>query len=243
MTPSLPAIELKNLTKTFKKINVVNHINLQIERGSMTALLGSNGAGKTTTLSMIMGVVTPSSGHVYVNGEDFYKDPQTHLKVMNVSSPYIELPKTLTVLENLKVFAGLYNVKDPKTRIDQLLHDFRLKDFRNKPAGRLSAGQKTRLSLAKALLNDPEILLLDEPTASLDPESADWIRSYLKSYQQQTKATILLASHNMFEVEKLADHIFFMHHGKILKEGNRLSLLDYFEADTLEEMFIKIVRE
>jgi ABC-2 type transport system ATP-binding protein len=236
------AISLQNLCKTFGKTKAVDAISLEIEKGSMSAILGSNGAGKTTTLSMIMGVITPSAGRIEILGKDFQESPYDCLSQMNFSSPYVELPKSLTVWQNLKVFAGLYNVPNLKDRVDELLEDFRLTSLIKRKTGSLSAGQKTRLQLAKALLNKPEILLLDEPTASLDPESADWIREYLKKYQYETHATVLMASHNMFEVERLCDHIYLMHKGKIVSQGTEKDLKDDYEVSSLEEVFIKFVR-
>ena len=236
------AISLQDLSKTFGKTTAVDHISLDIEKGSMSAILGSNGAGKTTTLSMIMGVITPSSGRVEILGQDFQKAPYECLAQMNFSSPYVELPKSLTVWQNLRVFAGLYNVPNIKDRAEELLEDFRLTSLMHRKTGSLSAGQKTRLQLAKALLNRPEILLLDEPTASLDPESADWIREYLKKYQHETHATVLMASHNMFEVERLCDHIYLMHMGRIVSQGTEKDLKDDYEVSSLEEVFIKFVR-
>lgn len=237
-----PAIRITRLTKRYKSILAVDALDFVVARGSATALLGGNGAGKTTTLAMIMGLVLPTAGSIEVLGEDMVRHRHRVLPRMNFSSPYVELPRSLTVEENLKVFARLYEVPDRTAACARLAEELDLGDFLKRPTGSLSAGEKTRVMLAKSLLNQPELLLLDEPTASLDPDSADWIRTYLQDYQRRSGATILLASHNMPEVERVCDEVMIMRAGRIEHRGAPTELIRRFGRDTLEEVYLDIHR-
>lgn len=228
------AIVLENLTKKFKDFIAVDNLNLTIAHGSTLGLIGANGAGKTTTIAMIMGLILPTAGTVRILGHDMKKRPPQVLKKMNFQSPYVGMPSQLSVWENLHVFGRLYNIPNLKQRLDEVITDFSLSDIAYNQTGLLSAGQKTRVSLAKALINYPEILLLDEPTASLDPERAEWIRSHLNSYQKKHNAAILLSSHNMLEVKKLCNHVAIMSYGKITHYGpikNMLKHMFYYYSD------------
>ena len=236
-------IEVKNLKKQFNTIEAVKGINFHINQSETLALLGPNGCGKTTTIGMLLGLITPTSGNIFVNEQELnYKDHQ-FLSIMNFASPYVELPKKLTVLENLKVYGRMYLIKNLKDKIDQLVEDLNLKSFLNKRTGELSSGQKNRVSLAKSLINDPKILLLDEPTASLDPDTGDYVRSYLEKYKQENDISILLASHNMDEVTRLSDDVLMMKDGQIIDHGKAKELIDKHGRDTLEQVFLKLVRE
>jgi ABC-2 type transport system ATP-binding protein len=209
------AIEVAHLSKTYKTTRAVDDISFSIARGSITGLLGGNGAGKTTTIAMIMGLVLPTSGRIAVLGHPMPGDSALVLGRMNFESPYVDMPARLTVRQNLTIFGRLYSVPQLKARIERLASELDLGDFIDRPNGKLSAGQKTRVALAKALINQPELLLLDEPTASLDPDTADWIRQHLETYRKENGATILLASHNMLEVERLCDRVIIMKRGRI----------------------------
>jgi len=236
-------IEVKNLKKQFNTIEAVKGINFQIDQNETLALLGPNGCGKTTTIGMLLGLITPTSGNIFINEQELnYKNHQ-FLSIMNFASPYVELPKKLTVLENLKVYGRMYLIKNLKDKIDQLVEDLNLKSFLNKRTGELSSGQKNRVSLAKSLINDPKILLLDEPTASLDPDTGDYVRSYLEKYKQENDISILLASHNMDEVTRLSDDVLMMKEGQIIDHGKAKELIDKHGRDTLEQVFLKLVRE
>ena len=236
-------IEVKNLKKQFNTIEAVKGINFQINQSETLALLGPNGCGKTTTIGMLLGLITPTSGSIFINEQELnYKNHQ-FLSMMNFASPYVELPKKLTVLENLKVYGRMYLIKNLKDKIDQLVEDLNLKSFLNKRTGELSSGQKNRVSLAKSLINDPKILLLDEPTASLDPDTGDYVRSYLEKYKQENDISILLASHNMDEVTRLSDDVLMMKEGQIIDHGKAKELIDKHGRDTLEQVFLKLVRE
>lgn len=235
-------ISIKNLSKYYADLPAVNNISCEFETGKTTALLGGNGAGKTTTIFMMLGVLKPNSGEIYINNIDMLKNRYDALPFTNFQSPYVELPHRLTVFENMYVNAQLYNVPDAHKRIDQLLEDLDLMRFKNQPSGALSAGQKTRLALAKALINTPTVLFLDEPTASIDPDTGDRIRSYLEFYQQENKATIILASHNMAEVERLADHVLMMKKGSILDQSSPKNLLQKYDMKNLEDVFIDLAR-
>jgi ABC-2 type transport system ATP-binding protein len=236
-------IEVKNLKKQFNTIEAVKGINFQIDQNETLALLGPNGCGKTTTIGMLLGLITPTSGSIFINEQELnYKNHQ-FLSIMNFASPYVELPKKLTVLENLKVYGRMYLIKNLKDKIDQLVEDLNLKSFLNKRTGELSSGQKNRVSLAKSLINDPKILLLDEPTASLDPDTGDYVRSYLEKYKQENDISILLASHNMDEVTRLSDDVLMMKDGQIIDHGKAKELIDKHGRDTLEQVFLKLVRE
>jgi ABC-2 type transport system ATP-binding protein len=237
-----PVIKVSNLTKRFKETVAVDAVDFAVERGVTTALLGGNGAGKTTTLAMLLGLLLPTAGEVHVLGADMRRHRHRVLPRLNFSSPYLELPHRMTVRENLVVFGRLYGVHQPSQRIEMLAENLQLADFLDRMVGRLSAGQKTRVALAKALINEPELLLLDEPTASLDPDTGDWVRSYLEQYRGQTGATILMASHNMGEVERLCDDVLMMRRGKIVDRGSPDALIARYGRQTLEEVFLDIAR-
>ncbi|KIL99180.1 hypothetical protein CCC_03398 [Paramagnetospirillum magnetotacticum MS-1] len=239
----MSAIEVQSLFKSFGPVKAVDGISFAIAAGSTTALLGGNGAGKTTTLSMLLGLLLPTSGSITVLGEDMVRHRYRVLPRMNFSSPYVDLPHRLTVRQNLKVYGGLYGVKHLADRIGELTEELDLGDFIDRPAGKLSAGQKTRVALAKALLNKPDLLLLDEPTASLDPDTADWVRSYFQAYRDRTGATIVLASHNMTEVERMCDHVLMMKEGRIVDQGSPSALIERFGRATMEEVFLDIARD
>ena len=235
-------LKTEALIKDFGSIRAVNQLSLNLNKGSTTALLGGNGAGKTTTLSMLLGLLIPTSGNISIFGHDFVKDRYPALKRMNFSSPYVDLPQRLTVRENLSVYAKLYGLNDVKSAVIEMVETFRLTDFIDRRVRKLSAGQKTRVSLAKALINKPDLLLLDEPTASLDPETVSWIRTFLKNYQQGREATILLASHDMKEVEQLCENVLLLRKGKLVEEGTPPDLLAKYGRKTLEEVFLDISR-
>ncbi len=237
-----PAIEVVKLVKTYKGVVAVDGLTFAIQRGSVTGLLGGNGAGKTTTIGMIMGLILPTSGVVRVLGVDMVHDRYRVLARMNFESPYVDMPHRLTVRQNLQVFARLYAVADVKTRIASLAQSLALEELLDRRSGELSAGQKTRVALAKALLNEPEVLLLDEPTASLDPDTADWVRSHLENYRHRQGATILLASHNMAEVERLCDRVIILKQGLIVGDGTPAEFLARFDRSNLEEVFLDLAR-
>ena len=236
-------IEVKKLNKIYDKIIAVKDLSFVINKGKIIGLLGPNGCGKTTTIAMILGLVKPTSGEVIIKGKNFEKERINLLEKMNFISPYVELPKKLTVEENLKVYAGLYGVKNVNEKISELVNELRLNKFLKKKTGELSSGQKNRISLAKALINDPEILLMDEPTASLDPDTGDFVRSFIEHYSSKTNVTILLASHNMNEVERLCDSVMMMKDGIIVDTGKSQELISRHGRKNLEEVFLKIVRE
>ncbi|HEV8464819.1 MAG TPA: ABC transporter ATP-binding protein [Pseudolabrys sp.] len=236
------AIAIEQLVKRYKGVAAVDGISFRLARGSITGLLGGNGAGKTTTIAMIMGLVTPTAGTVTVLGADMPRERYRVLHRMNFESPYVDVPMRLTVRQNLSVFAQLYAVKDIDGRIDSLAAELELTDFLDRPTGKLSAGQKTRVSLAKALLNKPEVLLLDEPTASLDPDTADWVRSRLERYRAAQGATVLLASHNMAEVERLCERVIIMKKGCIEDDDTPAHLLSRYGRETLEDVFLDVAR-
>jgi ABC-2 type transport system ATP-binding protein len=236
------AIRVDRLVKTYKTTRAVDDISFTIPRGSVTGLLGGNGAGKTTTISMIMGLVSPTSGSVSVLGYAMPEHRSEVLGRMNFESPYVDMPGRLTVWQNLNVFGRLYGVPNLKERIGRLAVDLDLNEFLDRPSGKLSAGQKTRVALAKALINEPELLLLDEPTASLDPDTADWIRSHLENYRKVRGATILLASHNMLEVERLCDRVIIMKRGRIEDDDSPAAILARYNRTTLEDVFLDVAR-
>lgn len=238
-----PAIQVTDLRKCFGPVTAVDGISFTVASGSVTALLGGNGAGKTTTISMLLGLLLPTSGTVRVLGEDMVAHRYRVLPRVNFSSPYVELPLRLTVAENLTVYGHLYGIPDVKGRIRALAEELELTAYLDRPSGRLSAGQKTRLGLAKALLNQPELLLLDEPTASLDPDTADWVRGYFENYRRRTGATILLASHNMQEVERMCDQVLMMKAGKVVDQGAPAELIGRYGRATMEEVFLDIARD
>jgi ABC-2 type transport system ATP-binding protein len=236
------AIEVAHLRKIYKQTRAVDDISFQIARGSITGLLGGNGAGKTTTIAMIMGLVLPTEGRVRVLGHPMPQEAAHVLGRMNFESPYVDMPMRLTVRQNLTVFGRLYAVDDLRGRIAQLVHDLDLDDFIDRPNGKLSAGQKTRVALAKALINQPELLLLDEPTASLDPDTADWVREHLETYRRQRNATILLASHNMLEVERLCDRVIILKRGRIEEDDSPDGIMARYSRTTLEQVFLDVAR-
>ena len=239
------SIKIKNLYKNYKGFEAVKNLNFEIKKGSITGLLGPNGCGKTTTIGMILGLIRPTKGEVLINNKDIEieKNRISVLEKMNFISPYVELPKKLSVKENLIVYGKMYEVKNLQNRINTLSNDLNLEDFLNKKTGELSSGQKNRVSLAKSLINNPEILLLDEPTASLDPDTGDYVRSYIENYAKKNNTTILLASHNMSEVERLCENIMMMKQGKIIDEGTCEELIFKHGRVNLEETFLKLVRE
>lgn len=242
MTDTSFAIVADRLVKVYQSGTAVAGISFALPVGSITGLLGGNGAGKTTTIAMIMGLVVPTSGAIRVLGTEMPRQRYRVLHRMNFESPYVEMPMRLTVRQNLTVFARLYGVDHIPERIRELAEELDLGDFLDRPTGKLSAGQKTRVALAKALLNRPEVLLLDEPTASLDPDTADWVRSHLERYRAERRATVLLASHNMAEVERLCEHVIIMKRGRIEDEGTPAALLARYGRETLEEVFLDVAR-
>ncbi len=238
----VPAIAVDRLVKIYQRGPAVDVISFSLARGSVTALLGGNGAGKTTTIAMIMGLLTPTSGTVRVLGAEMPRQRYHVLHRMNFESPYIEMPMRLTVRQNLTVFGRLYGVLDLAGRIADLAQQLDLEELLDRPTGKLSSGQKTRVSLAKALINSPDVLLLDEPTASLDPDTADWVRSCLERYRAARQATILLASHNMGEVERLCERVIILKKGRIEDDGTPAELLARYGRETLEEVFLDVAR-
>jgi ABC-2 type transport system ATP-binding protein len=242
MTEIEPAIAVEGLTKIYQRGMAVAGISFALPVGSITGLLGGNGAGKTTTIAMIMGLVTPTAGTVRVLGVDMPRQRYRVLHRMNFESPYVEMPMRLTVRQNLTVFGRLYGVPDLAGRIAEVAGELDLLDLLDRPTGKLSSGQKTRASLAKALLNRPELLLLDEPTASLDPDTADWVRGTLERYRSANGATLLIASHNMLEVERLCDRVIIMKKGRIEDDGTPAALLARYGRRTLEEVFLDVAR-
>ena len=236
-------IIVDGLTKQFKNILAVNNISFKIGKGKIIGLLGPNGCGKSTTIGMMLGLIKPSSGTVIINGQNIEHNRTDLLEKMNFISPYVELPKKLTVEENLKVYGRLYGVKNLKHKISDLMEKLNLLDFKSRKTGELSSGQKNRVSLAKALINDPEILFLDEPTASLDPDVGDYIRGFIEDYASNKGATILLASHNMNEVERLCYEVLMMKNGEIIDKGKCDDLINKHGRKNLEEVFLKLVRE
>ena len=236
------SIIVNNLSKEYSNKLAVKNINFKINENEIIGLLGPNGCGKTTTIAMILGLLKPTSGEILINGFNIEKNRIKLLQKINFISPYIELPKKLTVKQNLIVYGKLYNVKDLNNKIDYLSQKLRLENFLNHITGELSSGQKNRVSLAKALINDPSVLLLDEPTASLDPETGDYVRSFLENYKKENKISILLASHNMREVERLCDSVLMMKDGAIIDQGTPKNLIDKHGRDNLEEVFLKLTR-
>jgi ABC-2 type transport system ATP-binding protein len=240
--PSVPAISLRELRKTYRSGVAVDGISFEVQPGSVVGLLGGNGAGKTTSIAMIMGLVLPTSGEVRVFGADMTRERHRVLHRMNFESPYVDMPHRLTVRQNLTVFGRLYGVRGLRDRIAELAGELALAELLDRPAGQLSAGQKTRVALAKALINEPDLLLLDEPTASLDPDTADWIRTRLEHYRAERGASLLLASHNMGEVERLCDRVTMLKAGRIVDEGAPAALLARYGRDNLEEVFLDVAR-
>lgn len=236
------AIAVRDLRKRYAHVEAVRGVTFDVRAGTTTALLGGNGAGKTTTLSMLLGVLLPTSGAITVLGCDMLRDRHRVLPRMNFTSPYVDLPKRLTVRENLRVFADLYGIDRPSMRIDELSAELDLVGLLKRPYGQLSAGQRTRVSLAKALLNRPDVLLLDEPTASLDPDIGDRMRSHLENYQRASGCTMLLASHNMSEVERMCDDVIMLRAGAVVDNGSPARLIERYGRATMEEVFLDIAR-
>ena len=235
-------VNVNNLSKNFSSFEAVKEISFSINESEILGLLGPNGCGKTTTIGMMLGLLKPTSGEVIINGLNVEKNRINLLKKMNFISPYIELPKKLTVKENLMVYGKLYSVHDINNRIDYLTETLRLSEFINKKTGELSSGQKNRVSLAKAVVNDPDILLLDEPTASLDPETGDFVRTFIEKISSEKKMSILLASHNMDEVKRLCKSILMMKDGKIIDRGTPSEIINKHGKKNLEEVFLKLNR-
>ncbi len=236
------AIEVMGLGKTYGPVVAVESLTFTLGSGRVLGLLGGNGAGKTTTLAILMGLLLPTAGSIRVLGEDLLRHRYRVLERINFSSPYVDLPHRLTVYENLRVYGGLYGVRGIKARIQQLARDLDLEGLLGRPYGRLSAGQRTRASLAKALINSPQLLLLDEPTASLDPDTADRLRSYLRDYQKASGAAVVLASHNMLEVERLCDDVIMLRQGTLFDRGAPAHLITKYGRETLEEVFLDMAR-
>ena len=236
-------LQIQNLTKIYKDYLAVNRINFQVEKNKTIGLLGPNGCGKTTTIGMILGLVTPTHGEILIENKNiklFERDKI--LKRFNFASPYVELPKKLTVKQNLEIYGRLYGIENLNKKINEISSDLNIKSFFQRKTGELSSGQKNRVSLAKSLINKPEILLLDEPTASLDPDIGDFVRSYIQDYKKKNKITILLASHNMDEVERLCDSVIMMRKGKIIDTGTCAELIQKHGRGNLEETFLKLAR-
>ena len=236
-------LKVENLLKKFKSTVAVNNISFEIEKNTTLGLLGPNGCGKTTSIGMMLGLITPTKGKIFIN--DIFLEPKSRIKLlsmMNFASPYIELPKKLTVKQNLEVYARLYGVNKIKDRVDEMVEDLNLKNFLLKKTGELSSGQKNRVALAKSLINKPKLLFLDEPTASLDPDVGDFVREYIERYKKNNELTILLASHNMREVERLCNKIVMMKQGKIVDSGTCDQLIKKHGRENLEETFLKIAR-
>ena len=236
------ALAVRGLAKSYGAKPVVGPLDFTIARGCVAALLGGNGAGKTTTIGMIMGLIEPTTGTIETFGRDFLEDRYHALGRMNFESPYVDMPHRLTVRQNLTVFGRLYGVRGVADKIEELAADLALKEFLDRPSGRLSAGQKTRVALAKALINEPELLLLDEPTASLDPDTADWARAHLEDYRRRRNCAILLASHNMAEVERLCDRVMMLKEGSLVDDGAPAELLARYGRANLEEVFLDVAR-
>ncbi|GLI91578.1 ABC transporter ATP-binding protein [Methylocystis echinoides] len=237
-----PALSVRGLSKAYGNRNVVGPLDFSLPPGSVTALLGGNGAGKTTTIGMVMGLIEPTTGSIRVFGHDLLRDRYAVLGRMNFESPYVDLPHRLTVRQNLRVFGMLYDVPDIEGKIESLAEGLALRDFLDRQTGRLSAGQKTRVAIAKALINDPQLLLLDEPTASLDPDTADWVRGHLEAHRARHNCAILLASHNMGEVERLCDRVLMLKEGVIADDGSPAELLARYGRDNLEDVFLDVAR-
>jgi ABC-2 type transport system ATP-binding protein len=240
--PQSPPIAVERLVKIYKTVPAVDGISFTLAPGTITALLGGNGAGKTTTIASIMGLITPTCGRVSVLGAQMPQQRYRVLQRMNFESPYVEVPMRLTVRQNLTVFGKLYDVDHLRERIAELGHELDLIELLDRPTGNLSAGQKTRVSLAKALINTPDVLLLDEPTASLDPDTADWVRARLERYCRDRHATLLLASHNMTEVERLCERVIMLKRGRIEDDDTPAKLLRRYGRSTLEEVFLDVAR-
>ncbi len=241
--PVAAALSVAGLTKRFGIVTALDDLSFDVAADTTTALLGGNGAGKTTTLAILLGLMLPDAGRVTVLGVDMIRFRHRVLPAMNFSSPYVDLPKRLSVAENLTVYGHLYGVAGLPARLEVLARDLDIENLLERPYGSLSAGQQTRVALAKALLNDPRLLLLDEPTASLDPDTADWVRTYLAHWRQQSRSTIVLASHNMAEVERLCDDVLMLRRGRLVDRGTPEDLLGRYGRRTLEDVFLDIARD
>ena len=236
-------LEVIGLSKTYHTKEAVKEVSFKVNQNEIIGILGPNGCGKTTTIGMILGLLKPSKGKVLINGVEIENQRVDLLNQLNFISPYIELPKKLTVRQNLEVYGRLYDVNKHKEKIEYLCEKLRLYEFIDKLTGELSSGQKNRVSLAKSIINNPKVLLLDEPTASLDPETGDFVRSFLEEYQQENKTSILLASHNMAEVERLCSSVLMMNKGSIIDEGKPEELIKKHGRKNMEEVFLKLTRE
>ncbi len=236
-------LEVNKLCKKFNNVEAVKNVNFLIQKNETLGLLGPNGCGKTTSIGMMLGLIKPTSGNVFIDGKDINKSKKNLLlSLINFASPYVELPKKLTVNQNLEVYGRLYGVVNLKNRIEEISEDLNLSSFLNKKTGELSSGQKNRVSLAKALINKPKLLFLDEPTASLDPDIGDFVRNYIEEYKKKNELTILLASHNMTEVERLCDNVVMMKEGQLVDKGTCQELVDRHGRNNLEDTFLKIAR-
>jgi ABC-2 type transport system ATP-binding protein len=238
-----PVVEIRNLTKRFQDFTAVDNISFDIKEGEILGLLGPNGAGKTTTIHMLLGLITPTAGSIHMFGLDLAKHRETILRQVNFSSTYISMPFSLTVEENLKVIARLYELKDIQRRIDDIVKKLEMEDIRHKLTRKLSSGQMSRLTLAKAIMTEPKVLFLDEPTASLDPDIVNKIKSFLKEYQRSEGLSILYTSHNMREMEEMSNRIIFLQRGKIVAEGTAPEIIQRYGQRDLEEVFLKLARE
>ena len=236
-------LEVIRLTKDYDGKDAVKDVSFKLNQNEIIGILGPNGCGKTTTIGMILGLLKPSNGKVLINGKEIEKHREDLLNYLNFISPYIELPKKLTVRQNLEVYSRLYDVKNFKTKIEYISENLRLNEIIDKVTGELSSGQKNRVSLAKSIINDPLVLLLDEPTASLDPETGDFVRNFLEKYQKEKRTSILLASHNMAEVERLCSFVIMMNKGKIIDKGKPKELIKKHNQKNMEEVFLKLTRE
>jgi ABC-2 type transport system ATP-binding protein len=237
-----PSIAVRHLRKVYGEVVAVDDLSFAVPPGAVLGLLGGNGAGKTTTIAMLLGLLEPTAGDIEVLGVDMRRRRYAALPRMNFSSPYVDLPHRLTVRQNLSFYGRLYGVKDLGHRVEEIAAHMQIAPFLERQAGKLSAGQKTRVALAKALINRPSVLLLDEPTASLDPDTADWVRGYLKDYQHETHATIMLASHNMGEVERLCDDVILLQAGRVFDRGSPRELIERFGREDMEEVFLDMAR-
>ena len=236
-------IQIKNLTKNYNNTKAVNNISFDMEKNKTIGLLGPNGCGKTTSIGMLLGLIKPTSGEIIIDNENLENLKRNDILArINFASPYIELPKKLTVRQNLEVYGRLYGVKNLRKRVDEISEDLNIKNFYDRKTGELSSGQKNRVSLAKSLINKPEILFLDEPTASLDPDIGDFVRTYIQKYKDENQVTILLASHNMVEVERLCDSIIMMKNGRIIDRGTCDQIIKKHGRNNLEETFLKLAR-
>ena len=240
---SKPIVEVRNLTKRFGDFTAVDNISFDINEGEILGLLGPNGAGKTTTIHMLLGLITPSSGNIKMFGLDLAQHRETILQQVNFSSTYISMPFSLTVEENLKVIARLYSLQNIQQRIDDIIEKLEMGDIQHKLTRKLSSGQMSRLTLAKALMTEPKVLFLDEPTASLDPDIVNKIKAFLKEYQRTTGLSILYTSHNMREMEEMSNRIIFLQHGRIVAEGTADQIIQRYGQRDLEEVFLKLARE